>query len=158
MNQFLRFVATVCLAYSVSAITNAAEVAFVASPAELYSAMDAAEKGSIGSVAIDQKYYTEGTNKIQKNQIRGLMQTVWELGNRTTYLYGSPLDMELAEELLGVRAMSECRSSVFLGKLVEERKRDNPVVLCDARDNVSGEGIQNRLRVNNERELRRMCR
>lgn len=79
----------------------AKELTFVADHDELNVALEAAEQGTVGSVAISEKYYQEGTSKTQKDLIRGLIARTFELGNRAVYIYSQPLNNELARELLG---------------------------------------------------------
>jgi len=98
----LATVVMVGLAHAATSLT------FVANHAELYAALEAAEKGAIGSVAISEKYYQEGTSRVQKNQIRGLIARTFEFKGRMVYLYGQPLDNDLARELIDVEAVRDC--------------------------------------------------
>ncbi|OGZ12860.1 MAG: hypothetical protein A3C93_03285 [Candidatus Lloydbacteria bacterium RIFCSPHIGHO2_02_FULL_54_17] len=129
---------------------------FVTSHTELYVALEAAEKGTIGSVAISEKYMQEGTSRVQKNQVRGLIATVFKLGNRAVYMYGVPLDRSLAEELLDMRAPAECGAPIFLGKLIDGKNRAEPITLCGMGGDTDEATLRSRLRINIERELGRV--
>ena len=85
----------------------AAPLTFVANDDELNVALEAAELGTIGSIAISEQFY-QGSAKQTKDRIRGLIARTFELGHRAVYIYGSPLDVDLANELLGgsIRCMN----------------------------------------------------
>lgn len=105
----LAILVMVSLAHATTSLT------FVSSHTELYGALEGAEKGTIGSVAIAEKYYQEGTSRVQKNQIRGLIATVFKLNNRAVFIYGSPLDNKLANELLGLSG--GCSPAFAVGRI-----------------------------------------
>lgn len=162
MKRSLRSLALLCsfALFLVAGLANAEPrpLTFVASHAELYAALEAAERGTIGSVAISEKYMQEGTSRVQKNQLRGLMQTVFSLGDRAVYLYGSPLDRGLAEELLDMRIPPECGTPIFVGKLIDRHRPAEPVHLCGMGGDTSDAGIRKRVEANNDREMRRIER
>ena len=134
----LLFFAGLSLAYAgTSALT------FVTNHTELYAALDVAEKGTIGSVAISEKYFQEGTSRIQKNQIRGLISRTFELGGgRMVYLYGLPFDETLARELLDAGLMI-CRPAYALGRTNDH---GNSIRCMVSRGNESEEEMRAGLR------------
>lgn len=99
-------------------VVGAAPVSFIENDDELYAALEAAEKGTIGSVAISEKYYKDGASGTQKNRIRGLIVRTFELGDRSVYIYNDsvPLDLGLAGELLA--AYPPCSTGFFIGHFV----------------------------------------
>lgn len=102
VKRFSGVLAALCIMLSCSlSSAYASTLRFVDSHDDLVAALDEAEHGTIGSVAVATTYYQEGTSKTQKAQIRALMQTVFE-HDRAVYLYGQSLSEELVGELLDV--------------------------------------------------------
>jgi hypothetical protein len=136
------------------AYTGTPTLIFVANHDELYAALKAAEKGTIGSVAIAEKYYQRGTSRIQKNQIRGLMQTVFKLGDRAVYIYGQPLDVGLASELLDME-MDNCGPLYFSGKFVRVKEPNDPVKSCGVNGDALSEEIMQKELIDHDASTRR---
>lgn len=105
------------LALSVVADTvyAATAVNFVGNDEEFNAALKEGEQGTIGSVAIDQDFHL-ASSKQTKDRIRGLIARTFELGGRSVYIYGKPLDTKLASELLTLPNYTYCPSAYFLGK------------------------------------------
>lgn len=102
---------------------------FIANHAELYAALDAAEQGTIGSVAISEEYFKKGTSRIQKNQIHGLIARTFESGDRTVFFYGHPLDTALVKELLG-GGLAACSSAYAIGKTLYKGRAITASSVC----------------------------
>ncbi len=98
-------------------VAGAAPVSFVENDEQLNAALEVAERGTIGSVAIKQDFYRTSA-KQTKDRVRGLIARTFELGDRSVYIYNdsASVDQGLAGELL---AMSPpCPSGFFLGKFM----------------------------------------
>ena len=157
MNKLLGFTRTffsvLALFFAAASIAHASDsLNFVANDYELNVALKSAAQGTIGSVAIAEGFY-QGSAKRTKDRIRGLIARTFELGNRAVYMYGPSLDISLAEELLDVRTPAVCTAPIFLGKLPDEKRPTEPVVLCGMMGDTSEEGMRQRLRMNNMHEL-----
>lgn len=159
MNRYTLVAFAILVSFFFSAIVHAQSngLTFVASHTELYAALDAAEKGTIGSVAIAEKYYQEGTSRIQKNQLRGLIARTFELGDRAVYIYGQPLNVGLADELLDMKT-DGCNPPYFSGKLMKTKDPTDPVELCGASDKTLSEETMRKNLVKNEKEARSFIR
>ena len=123
----------------------AADVTFVSSDAELNAALASAEKRTIKSIAVAERFY-QGSAKQTKDRIRGLMARTFELGDRAVFMYGASFNVGLAKELLDERQPLHCVMPVILGKYIESRDRNNPIQLCGSMGDTTEAGLQNQIR------------
>lgn len=150
--------AALTLCFVVGVAHASTSLTFVASDDELNVALEAAERGTIGSVAISERFYQEMSSRQRKALMRGLIARTFELGDRAVFMYRSNLDVELAEELLAVRTPTVCSAPIYLGKLYDSKNPTQPITLCGMMGDASEEGIRERLRQNNEYTFRQLSR
>lgn len=101
-----------CALFMMSAALAADGLYFVGNDDELNVALEAADKGHVGGVAVDQSFYF-GSAKKRKDQMRALMVGARDAG-ALAYIYGNDLDLGLAKEVLEFPDTTQCASAVVV--------------------------------------------
>ena len=96
---------------------------FIGSEEELTKAFEADQKGEIGSIAIDQHFYFGSASKT-KARMRALAAHVFELRDRTVYMYGLTLNLTVVESFLNLDKPVWCKEPFYVGKRLNSTMSD----------------------------------
>lgn len=142
MKRLLSLFALVAIVFT-GAPASASDLWFVANDTELNAALESASKGAAGSVAISERFYTTSAKRT-KDRIRGLIAQVLEAGDLAVYFYGSPLDTELALELLDVGEVACGSFAIYVGKM-RDTKDPEPRLFCGTGEDMSEQAMRLRI-------------